>query len=218
MESSGLAGVPVELLASTLAVDTRSCVSVIDRRHVILWANENCRALMTDPSRPIVGRHLRELIPEPVAEERIRLLDEALTNMQPVRVQGMLGGTWANSAYLPFRTAEGEARVLIVTTDQAETHLQPKASTIDTARRAEQDDWRHLDCLTDREREVLRLLGFGLSTREIAEKLHRSVKTIQSHREALGAKLNMHNKSELARLAVCSGLTSVDAETALGHR
>lgn len=211
-----LSSVPGDLLVGVLATDTRACVSIIDRRHVLVWANDNCKALPTDPSTDIIGRYLAELLPERVAEERIALIDEAFETMCPVRVQGMLGGTWANSAYLPFKTSDGEPRVLIVTSDQAETHLQPRSRGAQDARRARHDDWRHLDCLTDREREVLRLLGFGLSTREIAERLHRSVKTVQSHREALGAKLGVHNKSELARLAVCSGLTAVEAETALG--
>jgi DNA-binding NarL/FixJ family response regulator len=56
--------------------------------------------------------------------------------------------------------------------------------------------------LSDRELEVLGLLGRGLSTRDVAQKLHRSVKTIESHRESIKKKLDLDNAGELLRVAV----------------
>ncbi len=59
-----------------------------------------------------------------------------------------------------------------------------------------------VDALTDRELEVLQLLGQGLGTRDIAERLHRSVKTIESHRENIKSKLNLTSGVDLTRFAV----------------
>jgi len=56
-------------------------------------------------------------------------------------------------------------------------------------------------CLTDREFEVLRLVGFGFGTRQIAEKLSRSVKTIETHRAGIKEKLGLKTGTELARFA-----------------
>jgi DNA-binding NarL/FixJ family response regulator len=56
-------------------------------------------------------------------------------------------------------------------------------------------------CLTDREFEVLRLVGFGLGTRKIAEKLNRSVKTIEAHRANIKEKLGLKTGIELVRFA-----------------
>ena len=56
-------------------------------------------------------------------------------------------------------------------------------------------------CLTDREFEVLRLIGFGLGTRQIAEKLNRTVKTVETHRANIKEKLGLKTSSELARFA-----------------
>lgn len=56
--------------------------------------------------------------------------------------------------------------------------------------------------LSDRELEVLQLLGQGVSTREIAEKLHLSIKTIESYRANIKRKLDLKNASELMRYAV----------------
>lgn len=59
--------------------------------------------------------------------------------------------------------------------------------------------WQHL---SDRELEVFRLLGSGLETREIAEALHLSIKTIGTYRERLKEKLGYATGAELVRAAV----------------
>ncbi len=59
-----------------------------------------------------------------------------------------------------------------------------------------------IDTLTSRELEVLSLLGQGLTTRQAAQKLNLSVKTIESHRENIKSKLNLKNSAQLVRYAV----------------
>ncbi len=56
--------------------------------------------------------------------------------------------------------------------------------------------------LSDRELEVFRLIGEGITTRAIAGQLQLSVKTIETHRENIKAKLGLKNGTELGRLAV----------------
>jgi DNA-binding NarL/FixJ family response regulator len=56
--------------------------------------------------------------------------------------------------------------------------------------------------LSPREVEVLRLVGQGLSTREIADALNRSVKTIETHKQALKTKLGADTPAALVRLAL----------------
>lgn len=63
-----------------------------------------------------------------------------------------------------------------------------------------------LESLSDRELEVLNLMGEGLTTQQIAERLHLSVKTVHSHRERLKLKLRLENTAELVRYAVESRL------------
>jgi DNA-binding NarL/FixJ family response regulator len=55
--------------------------------------------------------------------------------------------------------------------------------------------------LTDRELEVLELIGDGLGSREIAQKLHLSIKTIESHREHMKTKLGLSRANELVSYA-----------------
>jgi DNA-binding NarL/FixJ family response regulator len=59
-----------------------------------------------------------------------------------------------------------------------------------------------LEDLSDRELEVFRLIGKGYSTRQIAEELHLSIKTIESHRAHIKEKLNLKNAMELVQHAI----------------
>jgi DNA-binding NarL/FixJ family response regulator len=60
----------------------------------------------------------------------------------------------------------------------------------------------YVERLTDRELQVFRLIGRGLGTRLIADTLHLSRKTIESHREHIKAKLALKNGSELIQRAI----------------
>jgi DNA-binding NarL/FixJ family response regulator len=59
-----------------------------------------------------------------------------------------------------------------------------------------------LDCLSNRELQVLHMVGEGRSTRETAQSLSLSVKTIESHRQRIKRKLNLGNGSQLVQYAV----------------
>lgn len=59
-----------------------------------------------------------------------------------------------------------------------------------------------LDVLSDRELEVFELTGKGFGTRDIAERLHLSVKTVESYRARIKTKLNLSNAAELMQHAV----------------
>ena len=64
--------------------------------------------------------------------------------------------------------------------------------------------------LTGREREVLQLLSEGRTTRQIAQQLHVSVKTAETHRRNIMKKLDLNSIAELTKFAIRQGLTSVD--------
>ncbi len=59
-----------------------------------------------------------------------------------------------------------------------------------------------VDKLSDRELEVLQLLGRGFGTREIADELHLSVKTIETHRAHIKEKLGFKDAGEMVRFAI----------------
>jgi len=65
------------------------------------------------------------------------------------------------------------------------------------------------DILTDREKQVLKLVAEGHSNKEIAEMLGISVKTAMSHRENLMEKLGAHSRTELIKFALRRGVIRV---------
>ncbi len=67
-----------------------------------------------------------------------------------------------------------------------------------------------LNMLTPTEVQVLRMIGKGLSRTQIAEALHRSVKTIDTHRATIMKKLDIHDRTELALFVVREGLVNSD--------
>ena len=64
--------------------------------------------------------------------------------------------------------------------------------------------------LTGREREVLKLIGEGYTSREIAGLLFLSMNTVERHRTNIMDKLGMHNKSQLIRFAIRKGLVKLE--------
>lgn len=67
-----------------------------------------------------------------------------------------------------------------------------------------------LEKLTERECQILKLLAQGKSTKEIADQVHLSVKTIGTHRSHIMEKLDIHSIAELTKFAILEGLTSLE--------
>lgn len=82
-----------------------------------------------------------------------------------------------------------------------------KALIEDYLHQVEQEPY---DRLTSREREILKLIADGHSSREIADMLFLSLKTVLGHRAKIMEKLNIHNRTELIRFAMRKGLVSMD--------
>lgn len=73
-------------------------------------------------------------------------------------------------------------------------------------KQAESDPFDVLETLTAREREVMLLAAQNVSNQEVAERLHISRRTAETHRSNLMRKLNLHNQAELVRFAFEKGL------------
>jgi DNA-binding CsgD family transcriptional regulator len=63
-----------------------------------------------------------------------------------------------------------------------------------------------IDALTEREREVLRLLVLGHTQKEIAKRLELSVKTVETHRAHIAEKLGCHTRAELVAYGITAGV------------
>ena len=67
------------------------------------------------------------------------------------------------------------------------------------------------DALTDREKQVLKLVAEGRSNKEAAQILGISVKTAMSHREHVMEKLDLHNRTDLIKFALRKGVITSES-------
>ena len=94
------------------------------------------------------------------------------------------------------------------------TYLSPAISGVvvdDYLHRLSKSGSSQADVLTVREREVLQLMAEGQSTKQIALKLHVSVKTVETHRRQMMHKLDIYTVAELTKYAIRKGLTSLES-------
>jgi len=111
---------------------------------------------------------------------------------------------------VPKRAVASELVSAIRVVHQGDSYLYPSVAKMligDYLQHVGQDSSEHL---TNREREVLKLVAEGCTSQEIADLLCISVKTVLSHRTKIMEKLDIHNRAELVKYAIRKGLISVD--------
>jgi DNA-binding NarL/FixJ family response regulator len=94
------------------------------------------------------------------------------------------------------------------------TYLSPEIADIvikDYAHLLSKKELSVFSILTNREREVLQLLSEGKRTKEISSSLNISVKTVETYRQQIMDKLNIHSIAELTKYAIREGLTTLES-------
>jgi DNA-binding NarL/FixJ family response regulator len=105
-----------------------------------------------------------------------------------------------------------ELELAITAVAHGETYLSPAASKLvvgEIVRRISAEP-TPLERLSPRQRQVLKLIAEGATTKEIAQKLSLSVKTVKTHRAELMEQLDIHEIAGLVRFAIRVGLVNAD--------
>ncbi|MBI5062022.1 MAG: response regulator transcription factor [Desulfatitalea sp.] len=126
-------------------------------------------------------------------------------------VKGMLKA--GVSGYLMKNCAFEELAEAIQTVMRYQTYLSPKISEIvrdEFVKMMGSNEPNSVELLTDKEREVLQPIAEGKKTKDIAELLHISVKTVEARRSKIMEKLNINNVAGLTKYAIREGLTSIE--------
>ena len=117
------------------------------------------------------------------------------------------------SGFLSKTAASSELVSGIRSVYRGDSFLSPSAARIlvedyqqEASIRKEQDPYKQL---TDREREILKLLAEGYTTRKIADMLVISVKTVEGHKTNLMSKLDIHNRTDLVKYALRKGIITI---------
>jgi len=95
---------------------------------------------------------------------------------------------------------------------RGDSFLYPSAATalIEDYLQQTEGEEEPYDRLTAREREILKLIAEGHTSREIADMLFLSLKTVLGHRAKIMEKLDLHNRTELIKYTIRKGLVSTD--------
>lgn len=130
--------------------------------------------------------------------------------------QQFVGGMLKAGAigYLPKDCASEELVRAVHTVASNETYLSLRVADVvrrDYLRQVKKVDTPGLPALTARERETLQLLTEGRTTKEISLHLDLSAKTIETYRQHIMQKLNLHSLAELTKYAIREGLTSLES-------
>jgi DNA-binding NarL/FixJ family response regulator len=114
--------------------------------------------------------------------------------------------------YLLKDSGPEELELAIHAIARGETYLSPAVSkhvVNDYVRRLGQDE-DPLDQITPRQREILQLIAEGKNTKQIAEILYISTKTVETHRSQLMDRLDIHDIAGLVRYAIRIGLVVLE--------
>ena len=115
------------------------------------------------------------------------------------------------AGYVPKRALGSDLVSAIRAVHRGDSFLYPSAAVavIEGCLQPSEEEGPY-DRLTPREREVLKLIAEGHSSREIADRLFISLKTVLNHRAKLMEKLGIHNRTKLIKYAASMGLISID--------
>jgi DNA-binding NarL/FixJ family response regulator len=118
------------------------------------------------------------------------------------------------AGYVLKQAADTELIQAIRTVHRGEAFLYPTAASmlLEDYRRRVSATEDQFDGLSEREREVLKFTAEGFSSQEIADRLVISAKTVDTYRQRIMDKLNIHHRSELIRYALRKGLLAAPTD------
>lgn len=114
------------------------------------------------------------------------------------------------AGFLPKSAASTELEQAIQAVMNGEIYISPETSRKTLLEYGKGTKRNLLETLSPRQREVLRLIAEGRTTKQIAQMLEISVKTVETHRSQLMERLDIHDVAGLVRYAIIVGLIEVE--------
>lgn len=207
-----------ESVWAMLTEDSGCSVTVVDDQYRIMWANERVlidyewhlairypggSGELLDP----IGKRLSEIVAPELGRERESFIRQAIETGRPVVYESHLRGVRQRVVIRAINPQSGGKVAAVIArrlraTERIEDLVPPGATLVTPTLQ----DLGALNTLSPREIEILRLVGEGYSSSQIARQLHRSVRTVEAHRASIGSKLGLRKGSDLVRVAIRAGL------------
>ena len=218
LSAGGPGGDLLETAWSSIITDPLTGVAIVSGDGKTTWANDQmARIFHGDEAtgQQYSDTNWDDLYPKAWIEERLAVLKQVRETGEPVLLRTIWHGyqqlSWIHS--IASDDEDDADRFLVITrrigtaSEQQLREMSAGATLVESEIASLGD----LSVLTNRELEVLALLGQGMAIKEIASTLHRSAKTVENHRSSIGRKLKLEDRVQLAELARRAGLTPKDA-------
>jgi DNA-binding CsgD family transcriptional regulator len=196
---------------SVVAADSGAGVLVLDTQGRILFINAPAAKVFAKrPAGEVTGLRITDILPPVAANERLDIARHVIQTGEALLVHDLWSGVALRATVRRlsgFAESAGPAAIFVLTHEGALLEESPDAS----GPKLRAVETRHVDMgalsgLTQSELRVMALIGEGLSNAEIAARLHRAVKTVESHRAALTDKTGSTSRVQLGILARRAGL------------
>jgi DNA-binding NarL/FixJ family response regulator len=192
----------------------RSLIDATDDFEVVAEAGDGATAV------ELVERHKPAIVLMDIWLPRLSGIEATRKIASGSRARVLILSQHASWSYVEEALRAGAAGYLVKTSSglqllgalravrAGQTYLSPDIAgrVVDAVVRPERNSCSPAGVLSGREREVLQLIGEGLSTKEIAESLGLSARTVEAHRANVMQKLDIHKVSGLVRFAIREGL------------
>ena len=194
----------------------RALLQSLDGIEVVAEAENGVQAL------ELIERHLPDLVLMDIAMPGLNGLEAAARAAKSApEVKIIILSMHANEEYVLQSLKAGakgyllkdaglaELQLALESVSSGQTFLSPAISKhlIDAYVERTSDGMEPFSILTSRQREILQLIAEGDTTKEIAQKLGVSVKTVETHRTQLMQRLDIHDLAGLVRYAIRLGIT-----------
>lgn len=199
-----------QLLWNVLTHDTEVGVIIATEDGSILFANSIASEVLVGRQAQLVDKTWSDFLPKDVACERVRISQQVILTGKPIALVGLIRGACRCALFRSYVSRnDSSRRVMIICRALTAIDRMPDLQMISGCNLAfaEHNDLGPLSSLTEKEFDVLALIGEGMSISDIGRRLGRSEKTIEWRRRSLGVKLDVTNKVELARIAIRAGLS-----------
>lgn len=179
----------------------------------LLFITPTAALLLRRSVSELTGKMLSDLLSPEESAARIKMLRAATHSAKPLVCLEVVDGRSIYTVAVPAYDQAGHCQgvmTILHTGHAAETfRLDPDHYEIV----ASQSKTGHEPtALTPREREMLEMFAAGMTLRQIAKSLHRSIKTVEWYRSQLGKKLGATTRAELKHMAAAAGLLGQAAQ------
>ena len=182
-------------------------ITVLSTDGRVVFADDRVEARYAHPGESLVGKQMSDFVDPKLALELVKIARDVVRTETPVVVQWVAKGVGICSSVRSLPGSwQGQRLVLVASHDKVCGAQSPLVEGGLRVIRPVARDLGPLGVLTRRELQILALIADGMTSAQIADRLGRSVKTVEWHRVSIGQKLGLKSRIDLAHIGLIAGI------------